>query len=350
MASLTETAYYTRRIIKFGAIGVLVFIILKGAASAGFRYWRQRHPEPPPAPTVSFGKLPAIQFPQSKFNSADLTYRLETVAGGLPNLGDQIKVYFIPLQSPGLLNLERANNLAKRMGFFSEPEKISDRLHRWQKQKILNSVLTIDIIHGSFKIEKNWRDYQELFQEKMLPAKGQAMAEARDFLSQYSLLSTDLEIGEAQVDYLRFISPNLVPAVSLSEADLVQIYLFRPSLDSLPLLPPDPKQALVSLLISGSRDQEKRILEVNYAYFPIIRETTATYPLKNTAQAWEELKSGQAFIAVSSGSAKEITIRKAYLAYFENSLPQNYLQPIYVFEGSDDFVAYVSAISPEWTE
>ncbi len=351
MASLTETAFYTRRIIKFGFLGLVAFMIFRSISAAGLRYWRQRHPEPPPPPTVSFGKLPAINFPEPKTSAAGFTYQLETVAGGLPtDLGDRTKVYFIPLRSANLLDLEKAQNQAKRMGFFNQAEKIDANRRRWQKSGVLNSVLTIDIVHGNFELEKNWPENQTIFVEKMLAAKGQAIAEAKSFLSQYGLSHPDLETGEAKVEYLRYLAPEIIPAVSLSEADLVKVNLFRPKLDNLPLLPPDLEEALVALLFSGSRDNEKRVLAVHYTYFPIITETNATYPLKNIAQAWEELKAGQAFVAHCSGPEKNITIRQVYLAYFENSLPQNYLQPVYVFSGSGDFVAYVAAVSSEWTE
>lgn len=351
MASLTETAFYTRRIVKFGFLGLVAFMIFRSITFAGLRYWRQRHPEPPPAPTVSFGKLPAINFPESKTSPEGFTYQLETIAGGLPtDLGDRAKVYFIPLSSPSLLDLERAQNQAKKMGFFDQDEKINASLHRWQKSGVLNSVLTMDIVHGNFELEKNWPEDQTIFVEKMLAAKSQAIAEARSFLSQYGLSYPDLESSEAEVEYLRYVPPKIIPAISLSEADLVKVSLFRPKLDNLALLPPDPEEALVAFLFSGSRDKEKRVLAVHYTYFPIITETNATYPLKNITQAWEELKAGQAFISHYTGPEKNITIRNVYLAYFENSLAQNYLQPVYVFSGNSDFAAYVTAITSEWIE
>jgi hypothetical protein len=46
----------------------------------------------------------------------------------------------------------------------------------------------------------------------------------------------------------------------------------------------------------------------------------------------------------------QITIRNIFLAYFESEEPQNYLQPIFVFEGDKNFTAYVSAVDPEWID
>lgn len=350
MATLTETARYTRKTIKYGAIGLIVFILLKSIFSAGLAYWRKLHPPPPPPPTVAFGKLPKIEFPESRFKEEKLVYRLETVTGGTPNLGDRGKVYFMPTTRPSLLALDRAKTQVRKMGFSGQPKKISETTYQWQKKEPLLTTLEMDIVNNNFTIKKNWQEDQALLEEKRLPIKEQAIIEAKSFLRSNGLLSKDLELGEARVSFLRFIPPNLAPAISLSEADFVRVDIFRSGLDNLPLLSPNPKEALVSALFSGSREREKRILEVNYTHFPIIKETFATYPLKTSAQAWEELKAGEGFIVNLGKTEKQVVIRKIYLAYFENSSPQNYLQPIYVFEGANDFVAYIPAISSEWTE
>ena len=46
----------------------------------------------------------------------------------------------------------------------------------------------------------------------------------------------------------------------------------------------------------------------------------------------------------------EIIIRKIYLAYFEPATLTNYLQPVFVFEGDDNFVAYVSAVTDKYVK
>lgn len=350
MATLTETAYYTRRTIKYGAMALIGIILLKNIFSFAIAYWRKLRPPPPPPPTVAFGKLPKIQFPESRFKEEKLVYRLETVTGGTPNLGDRAKVYFMPIEKPSLLALDRAKTQARKMGFPGPEGKISETIYQWQKEEPLLTTLEMDVINYNFTIRKKWQEDQSLLEEKRLPIEELAVIEAKNFLQTNGLLGEELKTGRAGVSFLRFVPPSLVSAISPSEADFVRVNLFRSNLDNLSLLPSNPKEALVSLLLSGSSNREKRILEVNYTHFPIAKETFATYPLKTSAQAWQELQTGQGFIANLKTGEKQVTIRKIYLAYFEDSLPQNYLQPIYVFEGDNDFVAYISAISPEWTE
>jgi len=39
-----------------------------------------------------------------------------------------------------------------------------------------------------------------------------------------------------------------------------------------------------------------------------------------------------------------------YLAYYDSLDPQTYLQPVFVFEGDDDFLAYVPAVEAAWVD
>ncbi|KKQ73667.1 MAG: hypothetical protein US95_C0050G0001, partial [Candidatus Woesebacteria bacterium GW2011_GWB1_38_5] len=45
-----------------------------------------------------------------------------------------------------------------------------------------------------------------------------------------------------------------------------------------------------------------------------------------------------------------IVIRKVYLAYYDPDQYTEYYQPVIVFEGDDDFTAYVSAIIDDYIE
>ena len=191
----------------------------------------------------------------------------------------------------------------------------------------------------------------EILTSKNLPTNQQAAQEAKNFLVSNGLLAEDLANGTAEFEYLRFSTPELIPVSSLSEADFIRVNLFRANLDDLRILPPNPKKSLISFLFSGSRTPGKRIIEINYTYFPLEKEIFATYPLKPITQAWGELQQGQGFIAnLGQNENGQVTIRKVYLAYYDSETLQHYLQPIYVFEGDRNFWGYVPAIDPKWTE
>jgi hypothetical protein len=60
-----------------------------------------------------------------------------------------------------------------------------------------------------------------------------------------------------------------------------------------------------------------------------------------------DLKSGNYWTAKDITDSN-VTIRKMYLAYYEPTTLTNYLQPIFVFEGDNNFVAYVSAVTSKY--
>lgn len=358
MATLTETAHYTRRGLVFGTIALIGFIVLKIALNLAGDVWRRLHPPPPPPPTVAFGKLPPLEFPEKESSSATesaipakLTYKLETIEGGLPKLPNVSKVYFMPIAKPSLLALKRAKEKAQKMGFVSQPKPITKTLYQWTTLAVPPTTLEMDINHGSFHFFYPYKTDQTLLTTKNLPTNQQSAQEAKNFLRNNEFLTDDLAEGTIEFDYLRLTPSGLFPAISLSEADFVRTNLFRSQLDGLKILPPNPKRSLVSFLFSGAREQGKRIIEIYYSYFPIERETSATYPLKPVTVAWQEVQTGNGYLAnLGQNENGQITIRRAYLAYYDALKPQNYLQPIYVFEGDKNFFSYSPAIDPKWTE
>lgn len=350
MASLTITAYYARRIIKYGFVVLVCFFIFKYLLGITGDFWRKLRPPPPPPPTVAFGKLPAIEFSEQE-NLPNLSFKLETIQGRVPGLEKIGKVYFMPHPDPNLLALDRAKEKARVMGFAAPPKAVSSTIFQWSNKATPPTTLEMDIVSGNFTLRYNYEGDQALLNEANLPSNDQAATEAKKFLSSNKLLAEDLKTGRVEFAYLRFISPNLIPAISLSEADFVRVNIFRADLDGLRILPPDPKNSLISFLFSGSRQPTKRILEAKYTYYPIEKNTVATYPLKDSSLAWNELQTGNGFIAnLGQNENGQITIRRIFLAYFDSETPQHFLQPIFVFEGDREFYAYIPAITPEWVE
>lgn len=351
MANLTQTAYITRKSLKIGTISLISFLVLRTIFGIGVKIWRQLHPPPPPPPTVSFGKLPKIKFPPSNNENQNLTFKLETVDGKLPNLPSITKVYFINPVKPNLLALERASELAAKLGFKNQPQPLNETTYRWTNEKNPPTFLEIEINTLNFHLYYDYQNDQEILEGKTLPTNQQAAQEVKSFLASHNLLPQDIATGTAEFRYYRLAIPNLIPVSSLSEADFVQVNLFRADIEGFKILPPNPQKTPIYFLFSGSRALGKRIVEIRYIYYPIEKEIFGTYPLKPISQAWAELENNQGFVAVLGNNPEgKITIRKIYLAYFDSEEPQNYLQPIYVFEGDKGFLAYVSAVSPQWTE
>lgn len=266
----------------------------------------------------------------------------------MPDTGN---VYFMPESGPNLLALDRAKERAKKIGFSEEPTRLSPTLCRWEGKTDPPTTLELDIISGNFKFTYPYQDDPSLINNNYLSNNSQAIALVQNFLSSFESLPQDLEIDQSKIDYLRFENGELVPAIAISETQFLRINSSRKSLDDLPILSPNPKEALINFLVSGSSDLRKKIVMINYTYHPIERETFSTYPLKSSAQAWQELQAGQGYIAnLGRNENGKITIRRIYLAYFESKESQKFLQPIFVFEGDNDFYAYIAAVDSTMTE
>ncbi len=345
MASLTQTAIITRKIIRFGFYGLIVLIIGRIAFSTGISIYRRFYPEPPPPPTVAFGRLPKLPFPEKEI-SENPNYTLETPEGSIPVLSTQAKVYFMPKPVQTQLNLELAKDKASNLGFNPDGQQVSQALYRFEHQKV-HSTLEMNIINGIFSISFDLsKDSSPL--EQRPPAPEIAASQIRSYLSSANLLPADLT-GSTTHQFLKIEEGSFVNAGSLSEADLVKIFFFRKSYDDLPSLTSNPNQSNAWFMVSGSRERDKQMIATEFHYFPVDEDKSATYPIKSAESAWDELKSGNAFIASQGVDNQDsVIIRRIYLAYYDAGVSAEFFQPIIVFEGDRGFSAYVSAVTSDY--
>ncbi len=350
MATLTETAYITRKLINLGVITLVLIIILKISFGLASGLWQKLFPPPPPAPTLTFGKLPYPTGQNSVATpSGTITYDLQTADGNLPVFPNLGKVYFFNHPGPTFGSFDKTKAQAAKIGFAGIPVKIGSTA--WRFTDTTNPLRTLDIdeISNNFHLVYNYLSDLSLFNAKNFSSEADAISQGQGFFSGLGLLSTDLQSGTPTVAYFKLDSGTLVPTTSLSNADAIGVTLSRGTLDNVPILSPDARQGLVSVLLSGSNDQNKRILEARYFYTPIETDTFATYPLLTATTAYNLLKSGHAiFASLPTPMTNSITIRDISLAYLDPYPPQAYLQPVVVFSDQKGFVAYVPAVDPKW--
>jgi len=345
MASLTQTAIITRKVIRYSLYAVVALIVGRMLLGAGIKVYRHFFPEPPPPPTVSFGKLPSLPFPEREVPE-NLRFTLETPEGTLPTLPNQAKVYFMPKPTQTQLNLDLAKETASKLGFSSEAQKVSEVIYRFAHRRS-PSTLEMNIVSGIFSISYNLEaDPAPL--ERRPPAPEIASSLVRSYLSSADSLPEDLT-GPVIPQFLKVEEGKFTSVLSLSEADLVKLNFFRKSFDNLPSKTPEPNEANVWFIVSGAREREKQIIASEFHYFRVDEDQSATYPIKSAREAWEELAAGSGYIAnLGNNSQGEITIRRVYLAYYDPGVVSEFYQPIIVFEGDRGFVGYVPAVTAEY--
>lgn len=352
MASLNKATAYTRLVLLYGgmiaaAIFVLIVLFRVGVATKEFFF-----PTPPPAPTVTFGPLPAIPFPEASIREK-FTYALDTVSGAFPYFPDRATVFQITPVSPNLLNTARVREKAGNAGFTDQngnplPEtKLSPTSYRWDDQSSLRRILTMDINSFNFTLTSSYMDNDEIKQAVALPNESKAIATAENFLDSMGLLFDDIDKAKTITTLLTMDNGTIKPATSFSTAKFVKVNLYQKDAAELPMVYPYPPYSLMEFLVGSGGDGSGQIVQAKYVHRDVTSES-ATYPIKTASQAFSDLQQGKGYVASYEGTKKEIVIREISLAYFIGDATQDYLLPVVFFEGDDNFIAYVSAVTDDW--
>jgi hypothetical protein len=345
MTGLTQTAVVARRVIRYGIYFIVFLTVGRILLTLTVNVYRKIFPPPLPEPTVKYGRLPKLNFPEKQ--KVNLTYSLETSTGEFPKITPQAKVFFMPKISANLLSLDVAKQEARSLGFISEPNQLSETTYSFGNPNY-PVTMEINIVTGTFSVSYDLNSDRTPLDKKP-PAGEIAAALVRSYLSAANILPDDLT-GEMLPNFLKLDSGKFVNALAQSEADVVKINLFRKDYDELPSRTANPLEANVWFIVGGSQDRNQQIIAGEYHYYKVDETQFSTYPIISPEDAYSNLTSGNAYIA-NQGLAKEgegVTIRKIYLAYYDSENPNEFYEPIYVFEGDKGFMAYYPAITSDY--
>lgn len=353
MATLTQASVTARKVIKFGAIGFVAITILWYLGGALIKYYQSVNPAPLPDPTMDFGQLPKIVFPES-ITRPKLTLELPT--GSIPTFVDRMRVYSEPIKRSTFSDSEKGIETAAALGFLFKPEQKTESNYVWTNQDQLNSKLDMNIVSGHFNLTRQWQNNPALASMASFASDKAVIMETENYLSRVGLLSSDV-VGVEKVTYLKDDGGNLSKALSLSDADFVQLDLFRKNMDeikaesktneivaSYPFYRADPNKGLLSVVVSGSKTLSDKIISLDYKYNKIDYTKSGTYPIKTGDEAWAELENGGGYVFMGESSATDVKIRRVFLGYYDANNSTGYAMPIYIFLGDQGFTAYVSAV------
>lgn len=348
--TLTQVTKLGRQSVLFGVIAVVSLIVGRVLLTAAVNYYVYLNPPPPPPPTVGFGALPTLQFPDKTQDEKPTSYQLETANGTLPIFSDRAKVFLMPQSSPNLLGDQKVKEIASQLGYVFTPEVLNARTYQWTRSQPLASTLKIDMQTLNLSIESDFLTRPELLANDVLPDNFEAVSKVRSLLNEATLLGEDMATASGEVSYLKALGGELVPAVSYSDADYLQVDLNRTPIDDLyRMFTPEGYRATVNAIVSGAFNDITGIVQLESHYHPVDYDQVETYPLRSTQSAWRVLQAGEGYIA-QKGDNDTAVVRQVYLGYYDNYDEQPYLQPIYVFEGDGGFLGYVSALDPVYVQ
>lgn len=346
MTTLHKTTAFTKKILKWSAIATASIIVLFVILRVGTQIKEYFFPTPLLPPTVKFGKLPSLKFPDNTI-SRTFTYRLNTLSGQLPTLPTQINVNKIVKPQPSLLALEKAKEQVAKIDFNSSPVRIQDALYQWSNQDTLSKKLLLDIASLNFSLSSDFVFDQDVLSAKNLPNENEAIEKAKNFFQNIDF-PQDIDTEKTKATLLSIEGQELVPATSFSKTQIIRVDFFQKDIDSLSIYYPNPQNSIMYVLIAADVSQPQ-VVEAKFFHHNI-NEISATYPIKTAEEAFLELKNKKAYIASYFGSEANITIKNISLGYYLEDKEQNYLLPIIVFEGNNGFFAYVEALRDAWIE
>lgn len=345
MSSLTETASTVKKIGVLGIISTVVVVMLIISVIAGISIKNKYFPSKEKAVVLSqFGQLDKIS--NLNINSVDITklnFQVETVSNDFGVLPQHDKVYKFVLQSPAILGLENAKLAAEKMGFVSEPQVLEGTIFQWVDDAT-GRTLTYNIVTKNFNIESS-RIFSPEYVSTPVVGNEEAIRIAKQWLSANDLYQKDFEENKTSATPIKVEVTTLKKALSLSEANYVQVSFRRKNINELPLVEAS-ENGLVSVLVTGVNGKES-VAQVNYRYNEVDTNSWSFYPFKTSEEAFAQLKGGEGQIISSPIVSGTVFIRKVYLAYYLTDSDDEYLQPVVVFDSLDGFLAIVPAIKDD---
>jgi hypothetical protein len=332
---------------------LLIFLLIKGGTFIKERYF----PEPDPPPTTPYGKLEKITFPKSALTQ-QFTYVLDTKSASLPNFPDREKVYPIKKNQSTLLNLDRAKTKVKEIKFTNiegevVPETtLSESLYMWQDSSELQRRIQMDIVSFNFTMSSIFPDDvasdSAIIRAIYLPNENVAKDIAKGFLGDMSLFPDDIDEKRTRTELLALRDGAVVRATGLANAHAIRVDFYQNEINKKKIVYPNPPNSTMYFYIA-SDSRQANVVHANFIHSEANTENnSATYPIITAKEAYELLQQNKAYLASYYGTGNEVVIKDIYIAYYVGDNSQKFLLPVIVFEGSDGFFAYVSALKNEW--
>ncbi len=345
--SLTELSYWFRKALPYIILGILGVLIIFYSFKLYFIYLESNKPVVITTNLI-FGKIdkPKIQVATT---SANLSFILDTIEGQPVTATDTASIFYLPQTPTRFGYKEKILLMAKNFGFDLDKAnyKLVDRLATFSSD---NHKLTIDIGNFNFNFESDV-DPNLIASSSVILSKTEIENKAINLLKTMGRYPEELARGNNNITYLKY-NPYIKDFVNVeeqSQAQAVEIDFFRPDIETTSVVTPKFFTSQNYLILFFDKDQEK-IIRGQVSFFEKSEDQIGIYPVKTGDQAWEELKNGSGIVVAGQKGLKKVTIKKMFLSYLDPDIYQRFLQPVYVFIGDNDFVAYVTAVQEEFLQ
>lgn len=359
--TLTEFAYYLRRVLPIAVLGIIIILILY----LTLKIVEITRPATPivivPTPTPAFGQLTPIVLSNASPLPTNMQYVMDTIEGVPLTATTSARIYFVPKKTPNLGFREKAGVLAKALQF--DEASTTTRLDTASDTYTLvdrTKRLVVDIDNFNYTYSQDFDEETRQFLARLvMPDEEKIISKGQEILRSLNRYPTDLAQG---IQTISFIAYKEASGSAQASADIVQdpqsanmvaVDFFPPKLNGLDTVTEDfvsSPNRVVFIPQGGTTDF---VVKAQVQIFERSEEQNSNYPLKTGDQVFQDLHVGKGFFiqGMDNVSGKTlIKIKKMYLAYLVPGFYTTYIQPVYVFIGEDNFVAYVPAVADEWIQ
>jgi len=209
--------------------------------------------------------------------------------------------------------------------------------------------LTIDVTNYNFSYQYEMATSESFLVNTFVPERTEIENRAIDFLKGIGRYPSELSKGKTNLIYLSYDSQTKALSIidEPSFANMIEVDFYRPDVDIFPIVSPSYFNSQ-NYLVMVFQENGFKVVKAQVKFFEKSDEEIGIYPIKTGAIAWEELQAGKGIIVSAPKDKTSIKIKKMFFSYFDPDIFQNYLQPVYVFLGENDFAGYVPAVTNEY--
>lgn len=347
--TLTELSFSVRKYYPYAILGSLVILIMFYSVQLIMLFLQNKPTGPQINPIFNVLKRPVV--PEAS-SSANIKFSLENIEGRPVTATDTARVYFLtpPPRTPFGFR-EKAYLIAQTVGFNTENDSTTfvlqgpDALFTDATKK-----LVVDIKNFNFNFQYSFADQPGLFDKVITPSSGTAQGKAISFLQSLDVYPKELSTGKTNVIFFNF-SPEtktIRPVNKDEEGNIVEVDFSTADIDGFPTVSSTFFNSQNFVLMAFFEDTGFQVLRAQVKHFDRSTEQYGIYPTRTGDEAYNDLRAGEGIVVSNPQNLEQVTVRRMFMAYYDPDIYQEYLQPVYVFVGDDNFVAYVPATAKQY--
>lgn len=345
--SLTELSFYVRKYYPFGILGALIILIVFYSFQLFFLFLQNKPKGPTIDPIFNVLKRPVV--PEAS-SSANIKFTLENIEGRPVTATDTARVFFLlpPPRTPFGFR-EKAYLIAQTFDF--DTDTVNFLLQG--KNAVFSDAtkkLTVDIQNFNFFFQYAFADKPGLFDIAKTPSTNEAQGQAINLLQSIDVYPPELATGKTNTIYFNFNpeSKTIRPTNKGEDGNMVEVDFARADIDGFPTVSPTFFNSQNFVLMAFFTDGTFQILRSQVKFFAKSTEQFGIYPVRTGDEAYADLQKGEGIVVSNPQDLDTVVIKSMFMGYYDPDEYQDYLQPVYVFVGEDNFVAYVPAVSKQY--